>query len=86
MVNLLVYIVSTLMTYIFGLLNKKLKVNEIMPIPIQNIIVGILVFSIFYIFFKPENKEEVIEQIVMALGGSGTATLGYDTQKLKKEE
>ncbi len=86
MINLLVYIVSTLATYIMGILSKKMKWNESLPIPIQNILIGIIVFTIFYIIYHPANTEEVIEQIIVALGGTGTATLGYDTQKLNKEE
>lgn len=86
MINILIYIVSTLSTYILGIISKKLKWNENVPIPVQNIVVGIIVFTIFYIIYHPTNTEEVIEQIIVALGGTGTATLGYDTQKLKKEE
>lgn len=80
MINSLIFITSTLMTYIMGILSKKFKWNEVMPIPVQNIIVGIIVFAIAY-FFTKENGEELLEQIITALGGSGTATLGYDLQK-----
>lgn len=86
MINFLVYIVSTLATYIMGILSKKMKWNESLPIPIQNILIGMIVFTIFYIIYHPTNTEEIIEQIIVALGGTGTATLGYDTQKLKKEK
>lgn len=85
MINLLVYITSTLFTYIFGIISKKINLNEILPIPVQNIIVGIITFLIAYLLVKPENIENTIEQIVVALGGSGTATLSYDLLKFKKE-
>ena len=44
MINLIIYIVSTLLTYILGLLSKKFKWNETLPIPIQNIFVELLHF------------------------------------------
>lgn len=84
MVNILVYIVSTLLTYILGILSKHFKWNDTLPIPVQNIIVGLICFSIAYIIYKPENSETLLEQIIVALGGSGTATLSYDLSKINK--
>ncbi len=86
MVNIMIYIVSTLLTYFLGLLSKKFKWNESVPIPVQNIFVGIIVFIIFYLIYRPNNLEDLLQQIITALGGTGTATLGYDTQKIKKED
>lgn len=86
MINLLVYLVSTIFTYVLGIIAKKNKWNEILPIPIQNIIVGIIVFTIFYIIYRPQNAEDVIQQIIVALGGTGTATLSYDISKINKED
>lgn len=86
MVNLLIYIVSTVLTYVLGILAKKFKWNEELPIPIQNILVGITVFFIAWVFINPANPQELLNQIVVALGGAGTATLGYDTTKIKKGE
>ena len=84
MINLIVFIVSTLFTYVFGILSKHFKWNETLPIPVQNIMVGLISFSIFYIIYRPGNSEEVINQIIVALGGSGTATLSYDLSKINK--
>lgn len=84
MVNIMIYIVSTLLTYTLGLISKHFKWNESVPIPVQNILVGIIVFTIFYVIYKPDNLEDLLQQIITALGGTGTATLGYDTQKLNK--
>lgn len=84
MVNLIVYVVSTLFTYVMGVVSKYFKWNEKIPIPVQNIIVGIICFSIAYIIYKPENSEALVEQIIVALGGSGTATLSYDLSKINK--
>lgn len=85
MINAIIYVISTLLTYILGIISKKTGFHETLPIPIQNIIVGIFCFvgaMIFsYIFKQSIDAENIIEQIIVALGGAGTATLGYDTQK-----
>lgn len=85
MLEILVFIVSTLVTYILGLLSKKFKWNEQLPIPIQNIIVGIIVFVIFYLVKRPADIELALQQLMLAMGGVGTATLSYDTSKIGKE-
>ena len=85
MIKLLTYIVSTLFTYILGIISKKKGFNETLPIPIQNIIVGIIVFilSLIIVHIQKEHisAQNIIEQIVVAIGGSGTATLAYDIRK-----
>ena len=86
MLQVLVYIVSTLVTYILGLISKKFKWNEQMPIPIQNIIIGIIVFTIFYIVQRPSDIELALEQLMLAMGGAGTAALSYDTSRIGKED
>lgn len=86
MINTITYIVSTLFTYIMGLLSKKYGWNKELPIPVQNVLVGIAVFGIvlIYTYFSkiPINVESIIEQIICAIGGSGTATLYYDNKKV----
>lgn len=86
MIEVLIYVVSTVLTYTLGVLSKKFKWNQSLPIPIQNILVGIIVFGIFYIVKRPVDVEGSLQQIMVALGGAGTATLGYDTQKIGKED
>lgn len=86
MLEILIYVVATVVTYVLGIISKKCNWNESLPIPVQNIIVGIIVFVIFYLTQKPSNAEVIAEQIMLALGGVGTATLGYDTSKIRKEE
>lgn len=85
MIKLLTYIVSTLFTYILGIISKKKGFNETLPIPIQNIIVGIIVFilSLIIVHIQKEHisAQNIIEQIIVAIGGSGTATLAYDIRK-----
>lgn len=86
MINLIVYIVSTVFTYVLGLISKHFNWNETVPIPVQNICIGLIVFSIVYIIYKPTNYEDIINQIIVAMGGTGTATLVYDTKKIGKEK
>ena len=89
-IKYLVFIVSTLLTYVLGLISKKHKWNDTLPIPIQNFLVGVAVFVLAYVFclimkynLKPD---ELIQQILLSMGGSGLATLSYDTQKVSKGE
>ena len=41
-VQLLVYVITTLFTYILGKISKHFGWNETLPIPIQNILIGII--------------------------------------------
>ena len=86
MIEVLTYVISVIMTYVMGIISKKMKWNEEMPIPIQNILVGIIVFVIVYFTQRPSDVEVAINQIMLALGGAGTATLCYDTAKVGKED
>lgn len=90
MIKLLTYIVSAIFTYALGLISKKKGWHETLPIPIQNIIVGAIVFilSIIITHILKENVSitAIIEQIIVAIGGSGTATLAYDAQKSKQSQ
>ena len=91
MVNGITYIISTLFTYIMGILSKKFGWNEEMPIPVQNILIALLVLGttliIQWITKEPIDLKSIIEQILSALGGAGTATLCYDNWKgLKKDD
>ena len=82
MISKLVLIFSAIVTYVLGKISKKFGWNENLPIPIQNALVGIIVFTLIYLYLQiiglDENPEELIEIIFSSLGGSGIATLGYD--------
>lgn len=86
MLEFLIYAVSTVFTYVMGVISKKLKWNETLPVPIQNLIVGGIVFGIFYIIKRPAEIETIINQIMLAIGGAGTAALSYDATKIKEEK
>lgn len=85
MIQISTYIVSTLFTYLLGIISKKKGWNSSIPIPVQNILIGIIVFIVSIVIFKITNQEIILEsltsQIIASLGGSGTATLYYDTKK-----
>ena len=88
MIETLTYFTSAIVTYVLGLLSKKFQWNETLPIPVQNIIVGIIVFLLSLLIAKATGTEidmqGLTKQIIVALGGAGTATLGYDATR--KEE
>ena len=83
MLNIIIYVISTLTTYILGLVSKHY--NWSIPIPIQNILVGIICFIGVIITNLvcnvPNDVETILPAIISALGGAGTATLCYDTKK-----
>lgn len=80
-VQLLVYVITTLLTYILGKVSKRFGWNETLPIPIQNIIVGIIATVIgCMIHVEGLDANSVIQAVVTALGGIGTATVLYDAK------
>lgn len=85
MIETLTYVISTLLTYTLGVLSKKFGWNETVPIPVQNIIVGTVVFFISALYIRLTNQEvvvtDIVNQIFLSFGGSGTATLYYDAKK-----
>lgn len=89
-INYLIFIVSTATTYGLGILSKKHKWNETLPIPLQNCFVGIVVFVLAYVFClimqKDVSTELIFEQIVSTMFGVETATFGYDIKKSYKEK
>lgn len=84
MINTITYFVSTILTYVLGLLSKKFKWNEELPIPLQNCLVAIVVFAIAILYMwlanKPIEMNTLFEQIMVAIGGTGSATLLYDVK------
>ena len=88
MIKILTYIVSTLFTYTLGIVSKKKGWHQTLPIPVQNIIVGAIVFvlSLIIVHILKENVsvENIIDQIAVAIAGSGTATMAYDMKKVKQ--
>ena len=88
MTNAVIYAIATLLTYFLGLYSKKKGWNDKLPIPIQNILIGIGCFLgglvANYIFNEQMTYEIILQQVTAALGGAGTATLAYDTDKMNK--
>lgn len=80
-VQLIVYIITTLFTYILGKVSKYFGWNETLPIPVQNIIIGIIAAVIgCIIHVEGLDVNGVIQAAVTALGGIGTATVLYDAK------
>ena len=80
-VQLLVYVITTLFTYILGKISKHFGWNETLPIPIQNILIGIIATIIgCIIHIEGLDANSIIQAVVTALGGIGTATVLYDAK------
>ena len=77
-VQLLVYVITTLFTYILGKISKHFGWNETLPIPIQNILIATVIGCIIHIEGLDANS--IIQAVVTALGGIGTATVLYDAK------
>lgn len=80
-VQVLVYIITTLVTYFMGKVSKHFEWNYTLPIPVQNIIIGIIAAGIgCLIHIEGLDVNEVITSVITALGGIGTATVVYDAK------
>lgn len=80
-IQLLVYVITTVFTYVLGKFSKHFGWNETLPIPIQNIIIGIISAIIgCIIHIEGLGTNEIIQAVVTALGGIGTATVLYDVK------
>ncbi len=80
-VQFLVYVVTTLFTYIAGKVSKHFGWNYTLPITIQNILI-ITIASVIGILIHIENlgANGVIEAVITAVGGVGTAVVAYDAK------
>ena len=80
-VQLIVYIVTTLFTYVLGKVSKYFRWNETLPIPVQNIAIGII-SAVIGCVIRVEGLDAngIIQAVVTALGGIGTATVLYDAK------
>ena len=80
-IQVLVYVITTLFTYILGKISKHFGWNETLPIPIQNIIIGVIATIIgCIIHIEGLGTNEIIQAVITALGGIGTATVLYDAK------
>ncbi len=80
-VQLIVYVITTLFTYILGKVSKHFGWNETLPIPVQNIAIGII-SAVIGCVIRVEGLDAngIIQAVVTALGGIGTATVLYDAK------
>lgn len=80
-IEVLVYIVTTLFTYIAGKVSKHFGWNYDLPITIQNIIIGAISAGIgILIHIEGLDANTIIESVIVALGGVGTAVIAYDAK------
>lgn len=80
-IQFLVYVVTTLFTYIAGIVSKHFGWNYTLPITIQNIII-IAIVSIIGCLINIEGLDTngVIQAVITAVGGVGTAVVAYDAK------
>ena len=80
-IQFLVYVVTTLFTYIMGKVSKYYEWNYTLPITIQNLII-IAIVSVIGILIHVENLDanSIIEAVITAVGGVGTAVVAYDAK------
>lgn len=80
-IQFLVYVVTTLFTYIIGKVSKHFGWNKTLPITIQNIII-IAIVSVIGILIRVENLDtnSIINAVITAVGGVGTAVVAYDAK------
>ena len=80
-VQFLVYVVTTLFTYIAGKVSKHFGWNYDLPITVQNIIITAIA-SIVGCLIHIENLgvNDVITAVITAVGGVGTAVVAYDAK------
>lgn len=80
-VQVLVYIITTLFTYILGKVSKQFNWNETLPIPIQNIIIGFIAAGIgCLIHIEGLDANAIITAVITAISGVGTAVIAYDAK------
>ena len=80
-VQFLVYVITTLFTYIAGKVSKHFGWNYDLPITVQNIII-IAIASIVGCLIHIENLgvNDVITAVITAVGGVGPAVVAYDAK------
>ncbi len=80
-VQALVYVVTTLFTYIAGKISKHFGWNYTLPITIQNIII-VAIASVIGCVIHIENLDanSIIQAVITAVGGVGTAVVAYDAK------
>lgn len=80
-VQFLVYVITTLFTYIAGKVSKHFGWNYDLPITIQNIIIVVISATIgCLIHIENLDANGVIEAVITAVGGVGTAVVAYDAK------
>lgn len=80
-IQFLVYVITTIFTYAAGKLSKKFGWNYTLPITIQNIIIIAISSAIgCLIHIEGLDTNAIIESVITAVGGVGTAVVTYDAK------
>ena len=81
--EMIMAVVSAIITYLFGLLAKKFNWIESKYIPLQNLVIGLLSALICYALKL--NDANILVTTLSCLFGSMTAGGAYDLKKAKEE-
>lgn len=77
--NEVIIVVTTFVTYVFGILAKKFKWVKSKYIPIQNLIIGLLAGLLVYFSGLSDN---VLSSIIICMASALTAGGTYDLLKV----
>lgn len=83
-VEMIMSVMTAIMTYVFGLLSKKFNWIDSKYIPIQNAIIGIITGILCYLLKLSET--DAITTIVYCVIGAMASGGTYDLAKVRKEE
>lgn len=77
--NEVIIVVTTFVTYVFGILAKKFKWVKSKYIPIQNLVIGLLAGLLVYFSGLSEN---LLSSIIICMASALTAGGAYDITKV----
>ena len=81
--DMIIMIVTAIVTGIFGILTKKFEWDSSEYIPIQNILIGIISGLLVYLTGL---NESIINSLIICVFSSLTAGGAYDVTKINKKE
>ena len=83
-VEMILAVVTGVITYIFGLVSKKFNIVESKYIPVQNAVIGIVAGAICYML--KVNDSDIVTSIIFCLVGAMASGGTYDLAKTGDKE
>lgn len=82
--EMILAVVTGVITYIFGLVSKKFNIVESKYIPVQNAVIGIVAGAICYML--KVNDSDIVTSIIFCLVGAMASGGTYDLAKTGSKE